>query len=82
MSAIRVIVLIPRADDKWLKLESLQIAKLQHLITGKVSFIVKSSNRWQSSLNFESNISFKINCSSLSFPVARKNLHFFSFKIL
>ena len=32
MSAIRVIVFIPRAADKWLKLESLQIATSQFFI--------------------------------------------------
>ena len=34
------------------------------------------------SLNFDPSISFKIICSSLFFPVARKNLHFLTFEIL
>ena len=56
MSAISVIVLIPRADDKWLKLESLQIEMSQFFITGKVSVIDKLSKGIHLSLNFEFNI--------------------------
>ena len=35
--------MIPRADDKWLKLESLQIETLQFFIMGKVSAIDRLS---------------------------------------
>ena len=47
-------------------------------MTGRVSFILKSSNDLQNSPNFEFIISFKIFCSSSFLPVAKKNLHFFS----
>ena len=70
------------AADKWLKLESLQIDKLQFFIIGKISFIGKLSKGTQWSLNFDCNISFKIICSSLFWPVAKKNLHFLIFNIL
>ena len=60
---------------------SLQIDKLQFLITGKVSLIDKLSKGIQSFLNRDCNISFNITCSSGSFPVAKKNLHFFFFDI-
>ena len=76
MSAISVIVLTPRADDRWLKLESLQIEILQFFIMGKVSAIDRLSKGIHLSLNFEFNISFKIFCSSFPFPVAKKNLLF------
>ena len=59
MSAIKVIVLIPRAADKWLKLESLQTDILQLFIIGKVSLIDKWSKGRQRLLNLECNISFK-----------------------
>ena len=51
MSAIKVIVLIPKAADKWLKLESLHIDKLQHFIIGKVSLIERLSKGIQKFLN-------------------------------
>ena len=83
MSAIKVIVFIPRAAERWLKLESLQIDKLQFLIIGKVSLIDKSSKDIQKSLYPDFKISFNISCSSLFLPVAKKNLHFlFSYIIL
>ena len=75
MSAIKTIVLIPSPDDRWLKLESLQIEASQFLIIGRVSLILSSSKGTHLSLNFVSSISFKIYCSSLSLPVAKKNLH-------
>ena len=46
-------VLIPRADERWLKLESLQIEMLQFFIIGKVSVINKLSRGTHLSLNFE-----------------------------
>ena len=76
MSDISVIVFIPSAADKWLKLESLQIDTLQFLIIGKVSLIKKLSKGTQRFLYLDCKISFNIICSSLSLPVARKNLHF------
>ena len=54
----------------------MQIDKSQHLINGKLSLMDKLSSGRQISLNLDCNISFSIICSSLSFPVARKNLHF------
>ena len=74
MSAIKTIVLMPRPDERWLKLESLQIETSQFLIIGRVSFILKSSKGTHLSLNSVLSISFKISCSSLFLPVAKKNL--------
>ena len=81
MSAIRVIVLTPKAADKWLKLVSLQIDKLQLLIKGKISLIDKLSRGLQRLSNLELSISFNIICSSLSFPVAKRNLQLLIFDI-
>ncbi|MDA8801505.1 hypothetical protein N9N62_04310 [Candidatus Pelagibacter bacterium] len=75
MSAIKTIVLIPSPDDRWLKLESLQIEISQFLIIGKVSLILKSSKGIHLSLNSVLSISFKISCSSLFLPVVKKNRH-------
>ena len=43
---------------------------------GNISFIDKLSRGTQRFLNLDCNISFNRICSSLFFPVARKNLHF------
>ena len=67
-------VLTPRPDDKWLKLESLQIEMSQFLIIGKVSYISKLSRGTHLSLNSVLSISFKISCSPWFLPVAKKNL--------
>ena len=74
-------VLIPRPEDKWLKLESLQIEISQFLIIGKVSYIFKWSKGIHLSLNSVLSISFKISCSSLFLPVAKKNLHSWTLEI-
>src|SRR5210317_427378 len=50
-------------------------------MTGRVFFILKSSNDVQRYPNFEFIISFKIFCSSSVLPVAKKNLHFFALTI-
>ena len=55
---------------------------LQFLINGKISLMVKLSNRVQKFLNLDFKISFNISCSSFVLPVARKNLQFFIFDIL
>ena len=81
MSAIKVIVFIPRAADKWLKLESLQTEKLQFLMIGNISLIEKLSSGTHKFLKLEFSIWFNKICSSLFFPVAKKNLHFFIFEI-
>ena len=47
---------IPTAADKWLKLESLQIAILQFFITGKASDSFSSSSAMHWILNLESKI--------------------------
>ena len=69
-------VLIPNAEDKCEKLVSLQIATLQFLIIGNVSFIFRLSKATHFSLNFVLYNSVKIFCSSSFLPVAKKNLHF------
>ena len=62
---------------------SLQIETLQFFIIGRTSEIVKLSSAIHFSLNSEFIISFKIACSSLLFPVAKKNLQlFFTFIFL
>lgn len=63
MSAIKVIVFTPSADDRWLKPVSLQIETLQFFIIGRVSKIVNSSSEIHLSLNSEFIILFKIICS-------------------
>ena len=77
---MRVIVFIPRAAERWLKLESLHIDKLQFLIKGNVCLIEKSYKGTQNLLYFDWRISFTIICSSLFFPEARKNLHLLKLK--
>ena len=81
MSAIKVIVFIPSADDRWLKPVSLQIETLQFFIIGRVSEIVNSSSEIHLSLNSEFIILFKIICSWSFFPVAKKNLQFLTIVI-
>ena len=76
-----VIVSIPSADDKWLKLVSLQIDTSQFLIIGKVSLIDKLSKLINLSLKYEFINSLKIFCSSKLFPVAKKNLQSFILRI-
>ena len=78
MSAINTIVGISKAADKWLKLESLQIATLQFFIIGKISFRLKLSSAVHCLLNLEFKISSNIFCSSSFLPVARKNLQLFN----
>ena len=53
MSAINTIVGISKAADKWLKLESLQIATLQLFIIGKISFRFKLSRAVHCLLNLD-----------------------------
>ena len=72
---------MPRAADKWLKLESLQIDKSQLFIIGKISLIDKLSKGKQRSPNLDFSISFNNICSSLFLPVAKK-IYIFLFLII